>query len=80
MFNGDYLSIPEGTDSCGYIFHEIPGTVAILLYYLSLILYESDRSTQISRVQLVKKIDREYFVYRRVILLSVQYLNKILGV
>ena len=25
-FNGDYLSIPEGTGSCGYLFHEIPGT------------------------------------------------------
>ena len=24
-FNGDYLSIHEGTVSCGYIFHEIPG-------------------------------------------------------
>ena len=24
-FNGDYLSIPEGTGSCGYLFHEIPG-------------------------------------------------------
>ena len=25
-FNGDYLSIPEGTgSSCGYLFHEIPG-------------------------------------------------------
>ena len=23
--NGDYLSIPEGTGSCGYLFHEIPG-------------------------------------------------------
>ena len=23
-FKGDYLSIPEGTDSCGYLFHEIP--------------------------------------------------------
>ena len=23
-FNGDYLSIPEGTGSCGYLFHEIP--------------------------------------------------------
>ena len=22
---GDYLSIPEGTGSCGYLFHEIPG-------------------------------------------------------
>ena len=25
-FNGDYLSIAEGTGSCGYLFHEIPGT------------------------------------------------------
>ena len=24
LFNGDYLSIPEGTGSCGYLFHEIP--------------------------------------------------------
>ena len=24
-FNGDYLSISEGTGSCGYLFHEIPG-------------------------------------------------------
>ena len=24
-FNGDYLSIPGGTGSCGYLFHEIPG-------------------------------------------------------
>ena len=24
-FNADYLSIPEGTGSCGYLFHEIPG-------------------------------------------------------
>ena len=23
--NGDYLSIPEGTVSGGYLFHEIPG-------------------------------------------------------
>ena len=28
-FNGDYLSIPEGTGSCGYLFQEIPG---IMLY------------------------------------------------
>ena len=26
LFNGDYLSIPEGTGSCGYFFHEIPGS------------------------------------------------------
>ena len=25
-FNGDYLSIPEGRGSCGYLFHEIPGS------------------------------------------------------
>ena len=25
-FNGDYLSIPEGTGNCEYLFHEIPGT------------------------------------------------------
>ena len=25
-FNGDYPSIPEGTGSCGYLFHEIPGS------------------------------------------------------
>ena len=25
-FNGDYLFIPEGSGSCGYLFHEIPGT------------------------------------------------------
>ena len=25
-FNGDYLAIPEGTGSCWYLFHEIPGT------------------------------------------------------
>ena len=25
-FNGDYLSIPEDTGSCGYLFHEIPST------------------------------------------------------
>ena len=25
-FNGEYLSISEGTGSCGYLFHEIPGT------------------------------------------------------
>ena len=24
-FKGDYLSIPEGTSSCWYLFHEIPG-------------------------------------------------------
>jgi len=24
-FNGDYLSIPEGTGRCGYLFQEIPG-------------------------------------------------------
>ena len=24
-FNRDYLSIPKGTGSCGYLFHEIPG-------------------------------------------------------
>ena len=24
--NGDYLAIPEGTGSCWYLFHEIPGT------------------------------------------------------
>ena len=24
LFNGDYLSIPEDTGSCGYLFHEIP--------------------------------------------------------
>ena len=24
--NGDYLSIPKGTGSCGYLFHEIPST------------------------------------------------------
>ena len=24
-FNGDYLSIPVDTGSCGYLFHEIPG-------------------------------------------------------
>ena len=27
-FNGDYLSIPEGTGSCKYLFHEIPGGVS----------------------------------------------------
>ena len=26
LFNGDYLSIPEGTGSCWCLFHEIPGT------------------------------------------------------
>ena len=26
LFNGDYLSIPEGTGSCVYLFHEIPGS------------------------------------------------------
>ena len=25
-FNGDYLSIPESTGSCGYLSHDIPGT------------------------------------------------------
>ena len=25
-FNGDYLSIPEGTGSCEYLFHNIPST------------------------------------------------------
>ena len=25
LFNGVYLSIPKGTGSCGYLFHEIPG-------------------------------------------------------
>ena len=25
-FNGDYLSIPDDTGSCGYLFHEIPVT------------------------------------------------------
>ena len=24
LFNGNYLSIPEGTCSCEYFFHEIP--------------------------------------------------------
>ena len=28
MFNGDYLSIFEGTGSCGYLFHEIPSSTA----------------------------------------------------
>ena len=32
-FNGDYLSIPEDTGSCGYLFHEIPG-MYIVLYKL----------------------------------------------
>ena len=32
-FNGDYLSIPEGTGSCGYLFHEIPGTILIVLIF-----------------------------------------------
>ena len=27
VFNGDYLSIPLGTGSCGYLFHEIPGMI-----------------------------------------------------
>ena len=27
MFNGDYISIPEDTGSCGYLFHEIPGII-----------------------------------------------------
>ena len=31
---GDYLSIPEGTGSCGYLFHEIHG---ILLVYIVLL-------------------------------------------
>ena len=26
-FNGVYLSIPEGTGTCGYLFHEIPDTI-----------------------------------------------------
>ena len=26
--NRDYVSIPEGTGSLGYLFHEIPGTTA----------------------------------------------------
>ena len=26
LFNGDYLSMPEGTGSCGYLFHEILGS------------------------------------------------------
>ena len=26
-FNGDYLSIPEGTGSRGYLFHEVPGSI-----------------------------------------------------
>ena len=33
LFNGDYLSTPEGTGSCGYLFHEIPGSFG--LYYYS---------------------------------------------
>ena len=28
-FNGDYLSIPEGTGRCGYLFHEIPGIIIV---------------------------------------------------
>ena len=31
-FNGDYLSIPEGTGSCGYLFHEIPGIIFVWPY------------------------------------------------
>ena len=30
-FNGDYLSIPEGTGSCGYLFHEILGINTYIL-------------------------------------------------
>ena len=32
MFNGDYLSIPLGTGSCGYLFHEIPGIIMYAHY------------------------------------------------
>jgi hypothetical protein len=28
-FNGDYLSISEGTGSCGYLFHEIRGIIRL---------------------------------------------------
>ena len=33
-FNGDYLSIPEGTGSCVYLFHEIPGSISSTLLAL----------------------------------------------
>ena len=36
LFNGDYLSIPEGTGSCGYLFHEIPGTRNSIAFLTSL--------------------------------------------
>ena len=28
-FNGDYLSFPESTGSCGYLVHEIPGIIQV---------------------------------------------------
>ena len=33
-FNADYLSIPEGTSSCGYLFHEIPGIIIDLQVWI----------------------------------------------
>ena len=39
LFNGDYLSIPEGTGSCEHLFQDIPGTLTLIdpgewgLYY-----------------------------------------------
>ena len=35
LFNGDYLSIPEGTGSPGYLFHEIP--VIFFTHFLKII-------------------------------------------
>ena len=30
VYTGDYLSVPEGTGSFEYLFHEIPGTLTDL--------------------------------------------------
>ena len=38
-FNGDYLSIPECTGSCEYIFYEIPGSCIVYIKYRKKIVY-----------------------------------------
>ena len=32
-FNEDYLSIPKCTGSCGYLFHKIPSSIKLCLFY-----------------------------------------------
>ena len=40
LFNRDYLSIPEGTGSCRYLFYEIPGILNMILIYIQMLLFD----------------------------------------